>query len=216
MNIRQGRSALTESLRLAPAAAFAGFLPSPERRRIAAVGSVALIHLAVLWAFAISVHPPHVLVTNTEMQIDVLSPNLMQRVAPAPPLDWTFDTPKNVVVSEPEFTIAPDGQGDVAVAATAPGQMLAPRPDPHHANLPPDLPAELRAFAKAAMPVLRIHIMTDGSVADAQLAKSSGQHDIDMLALSYVKANWRFIPAMAGGKTLDSWTTVYVRFLSSS
>jgi len=92
--------------------------------------------------------------------------------------------------------------------------VLAPRPDPLRVNLPPTA-AQVGAKGVGVVAVLlKILVMPDGSVSAATIVNSSGQADADRAAIGFVKANWRFIPAMLNGTAIQYWTTVAVPFKS--
>lgn len=186
---------------------------SPTRRpRSAALVGVAAIHFAVLWMLAsgmqFHIQPGRV----TEIQLDYLSPNLGARPKPLPPLDWDFEAPENVVVPEPQITIAPDQEAGEGIVASGIMQKLAPRLDPAHVNQKPELPATLGSFVTALTLELRVLVMPDGSVGDAQVLRSTGEREIDRIAIETVKDSWRYLPASINGKPIEAWTTVIVRF----
>lgn len=58
---------------------------------------------------------------------------------------------------------------------------------------------------------LKIHILADGSVAGAVVARSAGHPDLDEAALDAVK-NWRFEPARRGQEPVAVWALIPVRF----
>lgn len=149
--------------------------------------------------------------TSTELDIKLLSPNLGPREALAPPLDWDFLQPEEIAVPAPEIAIAPeDPRG---IGATAVRQKVPPRLDPVHTNEKPQLPHTLGAVGALALE-LRILVLADGSVGQADIIKSTGDAEIDRLAIATVQNSWRYLPAEINGKPVESWTTVIVRFAS--
>ena len=117
-----------------------------------------------------------------------------------------------VVVPAPEIQIAPQDDANAAGFAFGADQIIAPRPDPSHAN---DLPATAglsTAAGQAAEVVLRILVKKDGSIGDASVAKSCGTPALDRLALDFTRAHWHYLPATIGGQAIEEWTTVLVRF----
>jgi TonB family protein len=134
----------------------------------------------------------------------ILSPILQAELRPEISIP-NVDMPS---LQMPEIVIAPDAP---APAATASSAVLAPRADPAHPN-PSFTEAGNRQVAPTSESiVLRILVLPDGSVADASVAKTSGQHDIDVEAIVFVKAQWKFLPAVLDGKPIRYWTTVAVR-----
>jgi protein TonB len=79
-------------------------------------------------------------------------------------------------------------------------------------NARPELPARLGSFVTALSLELRILVLPDGSVGDAQIVRSCGQEEIDRLAIETVKNSWHYLPASINGKPVEAWTSVIVRF----
>jgi TonB family protein len=170
---------------------------------------VIIIHLFVLWFVSAHLRWASPRYINHPLQVMMLSPNLGPREAPAPPLDWDFKYPEAVIVPPPEITIDPDVAGQIV--GTPIIQKLPPRIDPSHVNERPELPSRM-GFVSALSLALRLHILPDGSVADAQILRSTGDAGIDRLAVETVKGQWHYLPASVNGKPIESWMTVIVRF----
>jgi protein TonB len=183
-------------------------------RRYAAFAMVAAIHVAVLWMLATGMHFQAVAPANngTELQMNLLSPNLGGNGTPAPPLDWTFLEPEQVIVPEPQIAIESKWEIANGIGAVGVTQKLAPRLDPHHVNALPELPHTLGSYIMALSIELRILVLPDGSVDDARIVHSTGQGEIDQIAIETVKDSWRYLPASINGKAIEAWTTVIVRF----
>jgi TonB family protein len=189
------------------------WLSKPVPRRYLVVGLVALIHLLVLWALAVAIRPlAPVRSGSTELQVQLLSPNLGPRQPLAPPLDWDFDAPEQVLVPEPQITIEPDLQEGQGIVGAAISQRLAPRLDPKHTNARPELPRTMGGIIAALSVELHILVLPDGTVADARVSRSAGESDLDRLAIQTVENSWRYLPASINGKPIEAWTTVIVRF----
>lgn len=172
------------------------------------VGFVVVVHLLLLW----------LLLTNGIVRPTETAAHDIQA--------FVIDTPRNEPSPSPElakpfqdFVPAPDIQiaplsAPTAVAevdSASMSQLLAPRPDPAHVNQAPPLPQEFRGRTGPVEIVLRILVLPDGSISEAQIAKSSGQPQLDSFAAQFAKANWRFIPAMIVGRPIQDWTTVLMR-----
>jgi TonB family protein len=194
----------------------AGALSLPSRHdrtgRCLSVGVVAVVHLLLLWLLLTNgmVRPTETAARNLQAFI-VNSPR--SESSPPPELAKPFQ----------DFVPAPDIQIELPPAPTAVAeidraamsQLLPPRPDPSHPNPAPVLPQSLQGHAGAAEIVLRILVLPDGSIGEAQIAKSSGQPQLDVFAAQFAQANWRFAPAMIGGRPLQDWTTVLMRITAS-
>jgi protein TonB len=98
------------------------------------------------------------------------------------------------------------------IAAVGIAEKLAPRLDPRHINARPELPHTLGSYVMALSLELRILVLPDGSVGDAQIVRSTGQGEIDQIAIETVKASWHYLPASINGKPIEAWTTAMVRF----
>lgn len=59
---------------------------------------------------------------------------------------------------------------------------------------------------------LRLLVLPDGSVFDAKVEKSTGEAEIDQIAIGWIRGNWRYLPATVNGRPITAWTTVIVRF----
>lgn len=129
------------------------------------------------------------------------------------PPEPALQKPSDVLVAAPDIEVAAKTQTESRNAQTAaPSQILAPRPDPRHINQLPRLPGGVANARDETVVVLKILVQTDGSITDAEIAKSSGDARLDQLAVDYVKANWRLLPALASGVVVQDWTTVMVPF----
>lgn len=184
---------------------------SKTHQRYATICVVAAIHVAVLYMMAAGMRFQVPVPVANELEINLLSPNLGGNGTPAPPLDWTFLEPDEVLVPEPQI-IKSNQEMAAGVSAVGVTQRLAPRLDPRHVNAKPELPHTLGSFVTALSLELRILVLPDGSVGDGQIVHSTGQGEIDQIAVEAVKNSWRYLPASINGKTIEAWTTVIVRF----
>ncbi|HEY3777590.1 MAG TPA: TonB family protein [Rhizomicrobium sp.] len=192
-----------------------GIYTSSRSDRAASIGFVILLHLVVFWLIA-AVRPSFESFSTTrELQLSVFNPHVTSR-APPPPIKWLFQAPEDVVVPQPEITIVSQRGDPDAIVASGAGQVVPPRIDPRHVNTAPDVPFDLRSSARAAVIMLHLLILPDGSVEDAKILKSSRNSDLDRITLDYVKKNWRFLPPSMGGQPIEAWTTAFVRFATPS
>lgn len=74
------------------------------------------------------------------------------------------------------------------------------------------LTTQLRLEAREGRVVLRILVRTDGTVARAEVARSSGQSALDQAAVLAV-GSWRFDPATRNGAAIEAWVLIPVRFV---
>lgn len=187
--------------------------PGASRRRYIAILSVGLIHIVLLWALIQGIRPTAPVRNGASvLQIRLLSPNLGPREPLAPPLDWTFDEPEAVLVPAPQIVVAPDQEAGEGIVGSAITQRLAPRLDPKHLNQLPELPRSMGAIIRALSVELRVLVLPDGTVGNAEVVRSAGEGDIDRLAMQTVRDGWRYLPASINGKPIETWMTVIVRF----
>ena len=76
----------------------------------------------------------------------------------------------------------------------------------------PDYPPVSRRLGEQGMLRLRLAIGADGAVEDARVETSSGYRRLDDAAIQWVKAHWRYEPAMQGPKAIPSTATADVTF----
>jgi protein TonB len=92
------------------------------------------------------------------------------------------------------------------------GGGLSARPD-YGINPKPPYPMLARRMGVQGVVVLRVHVRSDGSVAEAELARSSVSQLLDDSALKTVRERWRFLPARLDGAPVESWVEVPIRFV---
>jgi TonB family protein len=182
-----------------------------SRQRPAAIVLVAAVHLIAVWAIFATLQPHRVIVPVSEFQLTILKPAVTSTSLPPP--EWKFVQPRDAFVPAPDIQMEPDSEAP-SITTSLMSQILPPRPDPYYLNRTPDVPDNLRLDALKAAVTLRILVLPDGSVDQAMLVKGSSNTALDKVAIAFVEANWRFLPATAGGKPIQEWTTVRVRFAS--
>jgi TonB family protein len=169
----------------------------------AAIGLVVFLHLIILWLILWSLRLQNGPLPPRELQVVFFEQSRAAKLQPP-----IIAVPE--ILQPPEFVIANDAPTTAPIGASA-AMVLAPRPDPKHPNMPLD--AGGPTLSKSALLViLKILVLADGSVGDAQIVASSGEPQNDSVAMAYVKANWRFLPALLNGTPIQYWTTVSVPF----
>ncbi|MGE0821364.1 MAG: energy transducer TonB [Candidatus Binatia bacterium] len=86
------------------------------------------------------------------------------------------------------------------------------RPD-YQVNPKPLYPLIARRLGAQGEVLLRVRVREDGSVAEVELARSSGFALLDESATRTVRENWRFIPARLDGEPVESWVEVPIKFV---
>ncbi|MBU3724220.1 MAG: energy transducer TonB [Burkholderiaceae bacterium] len=74
----------------------------------------------------------------------------------------------------------------------------------YRGNRVPDYPVISRRLGEQGIVVLRVLITSDGRASDVQLVKTSGSSRLDGAAMETVK-EWRFVPALKGGRPVAAW-----------
>jgi TonB family protein len=178
-----------------------------RRVQLGGVGLVMLVHLIAIWilseAMVSPIAPPRI----GELHM-VLVPEVPQARPEAPP---PVDLP-DVVMQPPEIVIQ-DESSTATISAISPADVLAPRPDPSHPNEPPRLSPMHSSPSRLTPVMLQVLVMENGSISMAKIMQSCGDSAVDNDIVAYVKANWRFLPALVKEKTvIQYWMTVAVRF----
>jgi protein TonB len=75
----------------------------------------------------------------------------------------------------------------------------------------PDYPTSARRRRAEGLALIRVHVGRRGEVLDAQLARTSGEPDLDRSALEAARS-WRFRPGRRGDQPVEAWVRVPVRF----
>ncbi|MBL6854693.1 MAG: TonB family protein [Alphaproteobacteria bacterium] len=76
----------------------------------------------------------------------------------------------------------------------------------------PTLSADLTDIARKSTLRLRLRVAEDGSIKDASVDASTGSAQLDRIALAWVRAHWRYRPALRDGTPIAVTTTALVRF----
>jgi protein TonB len=110
-----------------------------------------------------------------------------------------------------------DGGGNTATVtqeakATSGGGGFSAQPD-YSVNPKPPYPVIARRTGTQGVVLLRVQVRVDGTVAEVQIAQSSGSALLDDSALQTVRDSWRFIPARLDGVPVESWVEVPIRFI---
>jgi protein TonB len=190
--------------------------PAP-RTRMVGLATVVALHAVGLYALATmtgTVPLPHL---PTALTVYSLPDNQKVDEVPPPPTP-VFLPPPPLVMAPPIVEIEPSAPSPNAitlpsrsdVAAAAPAVAPAP-PTPAQAiaatHTIPEYPPVSRRLGEQGTLTLRITITEQGAVSDARLESSSGFARLDEAAMQWVKAHWRYRPAVQGGKAVP-WTAL--------
>jgi len=187
-------------------------MPGAAGKRIAMLTAVAALHLIAFFLLSSSLRIVPPLMTEGELQMIVFNPEQLPRTAPAPPAELMFKMPEEPDVAAPDIEISPEPGIGRGASTNEVQSRIAPILDPSHANERPELPGTFGALIAALSLRLRLLVLPDGSIFDAHVVRSTGEADIDRVAIQWVETNWRYLPAVINGRPVMSQITVIVRF----
>ena len=108
------------------------------------------------------------------------------------------------------------GQGGAAIPIAA--AAVAPGPPPlitqaryRFPPAPPAYPPRAIAFRMAGTALIRALVGPDGQTRELRLHRSSGFAELDQAAMAAVRG-WAFAAATEGGRPIEAWVEVPVRF----
>lgn len=99
--------------------------------------------------------------------------------------------------------------------ASAAGNVMLPKSDPARPLSQPVYPPVSRRSGEHGTVVLQLHVLEDGSVADAVIAQSSGYPDLDYAAF-YESFRWQLDPGTIDGVPSRMWGRFAVTFKLTS
>jgi protein TonB len=109
----------------------------------------------------------------------------------------------------PHAVPVPSGAAAAAPAANPARSLATEERQPtvdasFRGNRIPDYPQMSRRLGEQGAVVLRVMISPDGRAGEIQLSKSSGHARLDRAAIEAVR-EWRFVPALKGGRPVAAW-----------
>lgn len=190
--------------------------PMLSRRALVFVGIV-LLHVGFVYVLNAGLATKAVEAVFGPMETTLIEEEITEEDKPPPP-------PPEVEVAPPPFVPPPDIAIDIpaessnttAITATTQKPVAKPPPPPPVARTPPkanprrppslpDYPAQSKRLGEEGATVLRLYILEDGRVGEAQVAKSSGFPRLDEAAVKHAKRSWKFQPGTEGGKPVAMW-----------
>ena len=75
----------------------------------------------------------------------------------------------------------------------------------------PSYPRSARMAGIEGVSLLKVEVLTDGSVGRILIEKSSGNLDLDRAAKAAI-SQWQFAPARQGEKRIKAWVIIPIRF----
>ena len=121
-----------------------------------------------------------------------------------PVFKWTIQDGKAIAPEPPPNT-------NRAATSIPPGPTLPLRALASTHTIPPYPPLGIR-LAHQGTAKLRITVDEHGDVVSADLIQSSGHEELDAAAVAWVKAHWRYQPAVQDGHPVSATTDAVVMF----
>jgi|HubBroStandDraft_6_1064221.scaffolds.fasta_scaffold588966_2 TonB family protein len=163
---------------------------APAHQRFVTIALVAGIHVAAISALVVA-----------------LNPGLISHVPPRVtlPRPW-IDSDEGSTIRQPQVA----GTGDAALPPH-PSQFVPARPifDTHTT---PDYPPIAARLSEEGSVRLALSIDAQGYVTDATVITSSGYDALDRAAVGWVRAHWRYAPALKDGVPIPASTSAVVTF----
>jgi periplasmic protein TonB len=190
-------------------------LRAPTRRSArltAGIGFVVAIHIAAIWALVNGLVPGIMEHVPGSTTVDFIPPAQPPLHPLPPPNPDKFVKPQSETAIEPQFQIGGDPGPTAIHLPTGPsaGDTLAAGIASTHTT--PPYPALAQRMGEEGTVRLSLSISAQGMVTAADVVKSSGSPELDAAAAAWVKANWRYRPAVQGGVAVASSTQALVTF----
>jgi protein TonB len=196
---------------------------SPQQRMMT-IAIVAAFHVAVIATFVVAL--------GHNWIPTLTRPDPTVFVPPAPPTPTQHSPQTKLKLIDP--TVPSVKTPELAVKEESHLQPLAPPPNGAEGqgntqDLPtrspvalfsthttPPYPLLQRRLGNEGNVELRLTIDADGEVTDAAIVRSSGYDELDRAAASWVRAHWRYLPALQNGLAVASTTNALVTFRLTS
>lgn len=139
-----------------------------------------------------------------------------QRVAQQPVnepvVQQTASMPSEIVVDPmPSDTAMPSGELFAKAEFPDTGPLTGARLAYAHAPAPP-YPVDALREGRSGTVILEVLVGLDGKPLKVTVAQSSGQRDLDRLAVRHVESKWRFEPATRNGQPVQAIGRVPIQF----
>ena len=190
--------------------------PMVSRRALVFVGIVAL-HVLFVYVLNAGLATQAVEAIYGPIETKMIEEVKDEEDKPPPP-------PPKIETTPPPFVPPPDIAIDLPVETTQttaitattqkpvakpPVAAVVPRTPPQvNKRRPlekPEYPPQAKRMGQEGATVLRLYILEDGRVGDAQISQSSGFPQLDEAAVKHAKRSWKFIPGTENGKPVAMW-----------
>ena len=193
--------------------------PQASQRRTMIIGSVALLHVLIVYALVTGMAQKIIQVIPRNIEVSVLPQNNDTKNVPPPPKPVLAQVqPTQSTLPPPDIQVATTEQTPITVQPTPPSPPQSTAPSDASAtglaytHTTPPYPEMARKLTEQGTVTLQMTISAQGDVTAATVMQSSGFADLDQAAVSWVQQHWRYKPAMQNGQAVPSQAQAAVKF----
>ena len=190
---------------------------SLQRLPILALSIGLQVAIAMLFVYGLANHFVHL-----PPGIIEVSPFVEPKVTPVEPPKPKLTSPPKVIIEMPQITVAREpSENTITATATPSGNTIpivtgagvdrAPVSIAATHTTPP-YPAPARRAGIEGIVTLRLTVLADGHVGQAEVAVSSGHGLLDEAAQAWIVGHWTYKPALKDGVPAVSHATALVTF----
>jgi protein TonB len=183
-------------------------------RRLAGIGFVVLLHLALIYMLVVGLSHKAIEVLPPPIETKILRDIPPPVPPPPPPPPPKFVPPPSTFVPPPEIVIStpPPRPAAITPTTTTPPPVTAavrtaPSVSAKHTCRTPDYPPASERLGEEGAVQLSFLINPDGKVADSRVEKSSGFQRLDQAALAAL-SRCTFEPGTVNGVPQAVWFTM--------
>jgi protein TonB len=202
---------------------------STPQQRVFGIAFAIAMEVGIVYALLVTIDVVEAPKLPTVLTIVNVAPLPKDNDPPPPPLP-TIEAPPPVVI-EPVITLTYDPPPPVTSISVPPPPVPAPQIPPRVEPAPPapapvftaarsiaathtipEYPALSRRLREQGTMRLKLTIDEKGIVTQATVVNSTGFQRLDEAAVNWVKAHWRYTPAMQGRVAVPSMADAIVEF----
>lgn len=187
----------------------------PPSQRYVGIAFVGALHIALIYALLHGLGMTIIQHIPTVTEAQVLKPETTKPPeTPPKPVDPVMAQPTVDTMPVPRIDIVTRPANPVHVKPATGAPMPADRAAHALGNTHsvPPYPPMARRLAHQGRVMLRLSISAQGRVVRAEIVTSSGWPELDAQAVDWVKAHWRYSPALRGGVAVASQAMAAVKF----
>lgn len=193
------------------------------RRRLIGIGSVALLHVVVIWGLVNGLARHAIELLPLPIETKIIEDTIIPETEPPPPPPPDFELPPPAFIPPPEIVISRPAEPTRAIQ-TVTQNVPPPAPAPTRAApvtvapvvrarncRDPDYPSISQRLGEAGSVVVELLVGTDGRVSDSRVRTSSGFERLDKAALAGL-SRCRFEPGTVDGSPTAAWAQMKYTF----